>query len=72
MNIESDRQSARVHRAVEALPAQERTAIELAYWSGFSLAEIASSLKVPPGTARTLIRSALGRLSVSLDCAEAA
>jgi RNA polymerase sigma-70 factor, ECF subfamily len=64
---ESDRQSARVHRALEALPAHERTVIELAYWSGLSLSEVASSLNIPPATTRTRIRSALGRLAVVLE-----
>jgi RNA polymerase sigma-70 factor (ECF subfamily) len=64
---ESDRQSARVHCALEALPAHERTVIELAYWSGLSLSEVASSLNIPLGTARTRIRSALGRLAIMLE-----
>ena len=63
---ESHLQSARVHRALEALPAYERTVIELAYWSGLSLSEVASSLNIPLGTAKTRIRSALGRLAMML------
>ena len=66
-NAESDRQSARVHAALEALPAHERTVIELAYWSGLSLSEVASSLNIPLGTTRTRIRSALARLAVMLE-----
>jgi RNA polymerase sigma-70 factor (ECF subfamily) len=63
----SDRQSARVHHALETLPAHERTVIELAYWSGLSLPDVASTLDIPLGTARTRIRSALGRLAVLLE-----
>jgi RNA polymerase sigma-70 factor (ECF subfamily) len=66
-HAESDWQSARVHGALEALPAHERTVIELAYWSGLSLSELASSLNIPLGTARTRIRIALGRLAVMLE-----
>ena len=31
----------RVHRALEELPEQERSLVELAYWSGLSQSEIA-------------------------------
>jgi RNA polymerase sigma-70 factor (ECF subfamily) len=56
----------RVHRALEALPEQERTLIELAYWSGMSQSEIADFLNVPLGTVKTRTRAALGHLADEL------
>ena len=47
----------RVHRALETLPEQERSLIELAYWSGLSQSEIADYVNVPLGTVKTRTRS---------------
>lgn len=63
---ESEWVSWRVHRAIETLPDQERTLIELAYWSGLSQSEIAGKLGVPLGTVKTRTRSALQRLADEL------
>jgi len=60
-------QSWRVHRALQELPERERTLIELAYWSGLSQSELAASLKIPLGTVKTRMRSALTRLAALLD-----
>lgn len=57
----------RVHSAVAELPEQERTLLELAYWSGLSQSEIAEYLGVPLGTVKTRTRSALARLADALD-----
>jgi len=57
----------RVHRALQDLPEHERTLIELAYWSGLSQSEIADFLNIPLGTVKTRTRSALGRLSDTLE-----
>jgi len=62
--------SAHVQRAVQTLPKHERAVIELAYWSGLSQSEVASSLKIPLGTVKTRTRKALARLAVALDRAE--
>jgi RNA polymerase sigma-70 factor (ECF subfamily) len=59
--------SFRVHRAVEELPRQERSLIELAYWSGLSQSEIASKLGIPLGTVKTRTRAALARLADALE-----
>jgi RNA polymerase sigma-70 factor (ECF subfamily) len=56
----------RVHRALETLPAPERSVVELAYWSGLSQSEIAEYLGVPLGTVKTRTRSALRRLADEL------
>jgi RNA polymerase sigma-70 factor (ECF subfamily) len=63
---ESEWVSWRVHRALETLPPQERTLVELAYWSGLSQSEIAERLAIPLGTVKTRTRSALHRLADEL------
>src|SRR4051812_42540089 len=64
---EADWVSWRMHSAVAELPDQERTLLELAYWSGMSQSEIADYLDIPLGTVKTRTRSALARLADSLD-----
>jgi RNA polymerase sigma-70 factor, ECF subfamily len=56
----------RVHRALETLPEQERSLVQLAYWSELSQSEIAEYLGVPLGTIKTRTRSALRRLADEL------
>lgn len=63
---ESEWVSWRVHRALEVLPAQERSLIELAYWSGLSQSEIADYVGLPLGTVKTRTRAALRRLADEL------
>lgn len=63
---ESEWISWRVHRALETLPAHERSLVELAYWSGLSQSEIAERLGIPLGTVKTRTRTALRRLAVEL------
>ena len=57
----------RVHRALEDLSPNERTVIELAYWSGMSQSEIAEYLGIPLGTVKTRTRAALGHLADVLE-----
>ena len=53
----------RVHRALEELNTNERSVIELAYWSGLSQSEVAEFLGIPLGTVKTRTRAALAKLS---------
>jgi RNA polymerase sigma-70 factor, ECF subfamily len=56
----------RVHRALETLPEQERSLVELAYWSGLSQSEIADYVGLPLGTVKTRTRAALRHLADEL------
>jgi RNA polymerase sigma-70 factor, ECF subfamily len=66
-SAESNWTAWRVHRALEELSQNERTVIELAYWSGLSQSEIAEFLNIPLGTVKTRTRAALHRLSGLLE-----
>jgi RNA polymerase sigma-70 factor, ECF subfamily len=57
----------RIHRALEELSPNERTVIELAYWSGLSQSEIAEYLGIPLGTVKTRTRAALASLADQLE-----
>ena len=55
-----------VHAALAALPAEQREAVQLAYFEGNTHSEIAERLGVPIGTVKTRLRLAYGRLRESL------
>ena len=55
-------QISRVRTALDELPMLQKVAIELAYFEGFTHAEIAARLEQPLGTVKTRIRLALMKL----------
>jgi RNA polymerase sigma-70 factor (ECF subfamily) len=58
-----------VKEAVATLPAEERRAIELAYFGGHSYREVAALLDEPEGTVKSRIRAGLRRLRAGLTAA---
>jgi RNA polymerase sigma-70 factor (ECF subfamily) len=55
-----------VHAALAALPPEQREAVQLAYFRGFTHAEIARTLEIPMGTVKTRLRLAFDKLRVAL------
>ena len=55
-----------VRRAVAALPDDQRRAVELAYFRGQTYVEVAATLGIPEGTAKSRLRLAMKRLAVAL------
>ena len=55
--------AARVRAAVAELPADQREAIELAYFDGCTFREVAVRLGIPEGTAKSRLRLALAKLA---------
>lgn len=56
-----------VQRALDALPPEQRTAIELAYFQGMTHSEIAEALGEPLGTIKTRLRLAIQKLRSALE-----
>lgn len=57
---------AQVHQALDQLPAEQRAAVQLAYFGGFTHSEIAAQLGIPLGTVKTRLRLAFTRLRTAL------
>ena len=56
-----------IGRALDELPSEQREAIELAYFSGYSQSEISELLNVPLGTIKGRTRIALRKLRSTLE-----
>ena len=52
-----------VRAAVETLPLEQREAVVLAYFGGLTFREVATTLGLPEGTAKSRLRLALAKLS---------
>ena len=59
-----------LRRAVDELPAEQREAVELAYFGGYTYRQVAQIVGVPPGTAAGRLRLALAKLRASLSPAQ--
>jgi RNA polymerase sigma-70 factor (ECF subfamily) len=58
--------SPRLAEALNALPAEQREALQLAFFSGLSHSEIAAHTAQPLGTVKTRIRTAIEKLRQAL------
>lgn len=65
--LETADHQAQLMSAVAALPPEQRTALELAYFEGLSHGEIAERTSQPLGTVKTRIRLAMQKLRQGLD-----
>ncbi len=64
-------ESTRLHRALDALPADQRRAIELSFLQGRTHVEIATLTDTPLGTVKGRIRIGLSKLRASLEAVPA-
>lgn len=55
-----------VHQAIDALPPEQKTVVELAYFRGLTQSEIAERLDIPLGTVKTRLRLAFDKLRGAL------
>jgi RNA polymerase sigma-70 factor (ECF subfamily) len=57
----------RVRAALDRLPAEQRRAIELAYFGGRTYRQVAEVLGIPEGTAKSRLRLGLRRIAEALE-----
>jgi hypothetical protein len=57
----------RLRSTLAALPTEQQTALELAYWAGLSQTEIGARIGQPLGTVKTRVRLGLLRLAKLLE-----
>lgn len=68
-NVEAQERRDEVGRALATLPAEQRRALELAYFGGYTQSEIAEQLQQPLGTIKTRMRLAMQKLRALLIAA---
>jgi RNA polymerase sigma-70 factor (ECF subfamily) len=56
----------RINQALQTLPRDQRTTIELAYFGGYTHSEIANLLKIPLGTVKGRLRLGMDKLRLTL------
>lgn len=56
-----------VRTALDALPPDQRAAIELAYFGGMTFREVAVAMRIPEGTAKSRLRLGLAKLAQALE-----
>ena len=61
--VEAESTMAVIRQALAALPANQRDVVELVAWSGLSLADAASALKISVGTVKSRLSRARARLA---------
>jgi RNA polymerase sigma-70 factor (ECF subfamily) len=57
----------RVRRAVTALPEEQRIAVQLAYYDGQTYRQVATTLGIPEGTAKSRLRAGLHRIAEAVE-----
>lgn len=57
----------RVRAALELLPEEQRRAVHLAYFGGKTYRQVAETLGIPEGTAKSRLRLALRRIAATLE-----
>jgi RNA polymerase sigma-70 factor (ECF subfamily) len=70
LEVQQREQANEVHVALQALPAEQRRVIELAYFDGLTHTQIASLLEMPVGTIKGRMRLGLTKLAGLLAPAE--
>jgi RNA polymerase sigma-70 factor (ECF subfamily) len=58
--------STRLAAGLAELPSEQRVAVELAYYDGLTYKQVAQTLHIPEGTAKSRLRLAMARLRTSL------
>jgi RNA polymerase sigma-70 factor (ECF subfamily) len=56
-----------VRAALDVLPAEQRRAVDLAYFAGQTYRQVAETLGIPEGTAKSRLRLALRRIADALE-----
>lgn len=64
--LELAEERGRIRRALESLPAEQREAIELAYFGGLTHSQLAARLEAPLGTVKSRVKLGMTKLKAAL------